>query len=728
MRIGSDLNWRFIDNVRMIEKARQTLIQIFGFDQFRDPQQQVVETLLEGRDAMVVMPTGGGKSLCYQLPSLVRSGTGIVVSPLIALMQDQVSALSLLGINAGCLNSSIDFDQLQQTENQLINGEIDLLYIAPERLLQPRTMALLARANIALFAIDEAHCVSQWGHDFRPEYLQLGLLAERFPNVPRIALTATADARTREEMIERLHLQNARVFIKGFDRPNIRYRIAQKDSAKDQLLSFIRSEHANDVGVVYCMSRKRVEETAAWLVEKGFNALPYHAGLTPQLRQHNQHRFLTEESIIMVATIAFGMGIDKPNVRFVAHLDLPKSVEAYYQETGRAGRDGLAANAWMVYGLQDVIFQRQMLESGQAAADQKQIERQKLEALLGLCEITSCRRRALLSYFGEPNHPDCGNCDNCLEPVEVWDGTDVARKALSAVYRSGQQYGVNAVVDILRGDSTDRSRQKGHEKLSTWGIGRELDRTSWRSVFRQLVARGFLHVSADSYGGLYLSESCRALLKGEAEIEFRRDVRPQKRVSKTSGVNRKPEGQLAGQDFKLWEALRSCRRALAQAQDVPPYVIFHDATLMEMVERKPLTSVQLRRISGIGDRKLEQYGEAFLEVISDHLAQSQQAAGDMQSQEVFTLFRAGMNVEQIARQIRLSEQQVYNRLAQLISVGQLAVDDVVELDRAERQRIEDLLLSSRETVGASLRQVHQELAGVYDLGLLRCLAAGLDAR
>jgi len=728
MLIGSDLNWRFIDNVRMIEKARQTLIQIFGFDQFRDPQQQVVETLLEGRDAMVVMPTGGGKSLCYQLPSLVRSGTGIIVSPLIALMQDQVSALSLLGINAGCLNSSIDFEQLQQTENQLINGEIDLLYIAPERLLQPRTLALLARAKIALFAIDEAHCVSQWGHDFRPEYLQLGLLAERFPTVPRIALTATADARTREEMIERLHLQNARVFIKGFDRPNIRYRIAQKDSAKDQLLSFIRSEHANDVGVVYCMSRKRVEETAAWLVEKGFNALPYHAGLTPQLRQHNQHRFLTEESIIMVATIAFGMGIDKPNVRFVAHLDLPKSVEAYYQETGRAGRDGLAANAWMVYGLQDVIFQRQMLESGQAAADQKQIERQKLEALLGLCEITSCRRRALLSYFGEPNHPDCGNCDNCLEPVEVWDGTDVARKALSAVYRSGQQYGVNAVVDILRGDSTDRSRQKGHEKLSTWGIGKELDRTSWRSVFRQLVARGFLHVSADSYGGLYLSESCRALLKGEAEIELRRDVRPQKRVSKTTGVSRKPESQLAGQDYTLWEALRSCRRALAEAQDVPPYVIFHDATLMEMVERKPLTSVQLRRISGIGDRKLEQYGEAFLEVISDHLAQSQQAAGDMQSQEVFTLFRAGMSVEQIARQIRLSEQQVYNRLAQLISVGQLDVDEVVELDSAERQRIEDLLLSNRETVGASLRQVHQELAGVYDLGLLRCLAAGLDVR
>jgi len=603
----------------MIEKARQTLIQIFGFDQFRDPQQQVIETLLHGGDALVVMPTGGGKSLCYQLPSIVREGTGIIVSPLIALMQDQVNALSLLGIRAGCLNSSIEFEQLQRTEAALVSGDLDLLYIAPERLLQPRTLALLSRAKLALFAIDEAHCVSQWGHDFRPEYLQLGELAERFPKVPRIALTATADARTRQEMAERLHLINAQHFIKGFDRPNIRYRIAQKDRAKEQLLSFIRAEHSSDSGVVYCMSRKRVEDTADWLSEKGFKALPYHAGLPADLRNHNQHRFLTEEGVIMVATIAFGMGIDKPNVRFVAHLDLPKSIEAYYQETGRAGRDGLPANAWMVYGLQDVIFQRQMLESGQAGDEQKQIERQKLEAMLGLCEITSCRRRALLSYFGEPEHPDCGNCDNCLEPAEVWDGTEVARKALSAVYRSGQQYGVNAVIEILRGESSDRSRQRGHEQLSTWGIGRDLDKTTWRSVFRQLVARGLLRVTPDNFSSLYLSESCRGLLKGEERLELRRDVRPAKRFTK-SGASKGPELGLAPSDQPLWEALRNCRRDIADEKDVPPYVIFHDSTLLEMVALKPTSTIQLRRINGIGDRKLEAYGGAFLKVISDHLS------------------------------------------------------------------------------------------------------------
>ena len=614
-----------IDNAALLQSARQSLAEVFGFSQFRQPQEEVVGTLLSGQDALVVMPTGGGKSLCYQLPSLVRSGTGIVISPLIALMQDQVSALSQLGINAGCLNSSIPFEQLQATEHQLLTGQLDLLYVAPERLLQPRTLNLLQRTEVALFAIDEAHCVSQWGHDFRPEYMQLDQLATLFPGVPRVALTATADARTRDEIVQRLALTNAKRFIQGFDRPNIRYRIGQKEKARDQLLRFIRTEHEQDVGVVYCLSRKRVEETAAWLCEKGFNALPYHAGLSAELRQHHQHRFLTEEPIIMVATIAFGMGIDKPNVRFVAHLDLPRSIEAYYQETGRAGRDGLPADAWMVYGLQDVLFLRQMLESSQAEDRYKQVERQKLEAMLGLCEITSCRRQVLLSYFGEPEHPPCGNCDTCLEPVPVWDGTDAARKALSAVYRSGQRFGVIHVVDILLGQSTEKVLQNQHQKLSTFGIGKELDKNQWRSVFRQLVARGYLRVDAEGHGVLLLNDTCRGLLRGEETIQLRKDPRVPSGKGKTDfrSAGRRDRTnpamrRLDPAEERLWEDLRALRKRLAQEQDVPPYVIFHDATLMEMVIYRPQTEQQMRSLSGVGERKFDLYGDAFLDLIEEH--------------------------------------------------------------------------------------------------------------
>ncbi len=614
-----------IDNAALLQSARQSLAEVFGFSQFRQPQEEVVGTLLSGQDALVVMPTGGGKSLCYQLPSLVRSGTGIVISPLIALMQDQVSALSQLGINAGCLNSSIPFEQLQATEHQLLTGQLDLLYVAPERLLQPRTLNLLQRTEVALFAIDEAHCVSQWGHDFRPEYMQLDQLATLFPGVPRVALTATADARTRDEIVQRLALTNAKRFIQGFDRPNIRYRIGQKEKARDQLLRFIRTEHEQDVGVVYCLSRKRVEETAAWLCDKGFNALPYHAGLSAELRQHHQHRFLTEEPIIMVATIAFGMGIDKPNVRFVAHLDLPRSIEAYYQETGRAGRDGLPADAWMVYGLQDVLFLRQMLESSQAEDRYKQVERQKLEAMLGLCEITSCRRQVLLSYFGESEHPPCGNCDTCLEPVPVWDGTDAARKALSAVYRSGQRFGVNHVVDILLGQSTEKVLQNQHQKLSTFGIGKELDKNQWRSVFRQLVARGYLRVDAEGHGVLLLNDTCRGLLRGEETIQLRKDPRVPSGKGKTDfrSAGRRDRTnpamrRLDPAEERLWEDLRALRKRLAQEQDVPPYVIFHDATLMEMVIYRPQTEQQMRSLSGVGERKFDLYGDAFLDLIEEH--------------------------------------------------------------------------------------------------------------
>ncbi|MDY6890907.1 MAG: DNA helicase RecQ [Pseudomonadota bacterium] len=602
----------------MIERARQILADVFGFESFRHPQEAVVTTLIEGRDALVVMPTGGGKSLCYQLPALVRAGCGVVISPLIALMQDQVRALSQLGIRAGCLNSALTLEELHTTEAALRRGELDLLYVAPERLQQPRTRQLLRQCPVALFAIDEAHCVSQWGHDFRPEYLQLNQLRELFPGVPRIALTATADARTRREIIDRLALTDAAAFVCGFDRPNIRYRIGQKNRPREQLLRFIRDEHPQDVGVVYCLSRKRVEETAAWLSERGCNALPYHAGLDAKLRQHHQHRFLTEESIIMVATIAFGMGIDKPNVRFVAHLDLPRSIEAYYQETGRAGRDGLPADAWMVYGLQDVIFLRQMLEGSQAEATQKQIQRQKLEAMLGLCEITSCRRQALLSYFGEEDHPPCGNCDTCLEPVPVWDGTEAARKALSAVYRSGQQYGVNYIIDILRGQSSDKTRQRGHEQLSVWGVGRELEPSRWRSVFRQLVARGYLNVDPQGFGVLHLSERCRALLRGEETLALRRDPQASSAAGKRTGSQRASivQQSLDPAGYRLWEALRGLRRQLAQEQDVPPYVIFHDATLMEMVLHRPHSLEQMRRLSGVGQRKLELYGKPFLALIA----------------------------------------------------------------------------------------------------------------
>ncbi|SIQ37101.1 DNA helicase RecQ [Marinobacterium stanieri] len=710
----------------MIERAQHILADVFGFESFRPPQDEVVKTLIEGRDALVVMPTGGGKSLCYQLPALVREGCGVVISPLIALMQDQVSALSQLGIRAGCLNSSMTLEDLQETEHQLRTGELDLLYVAPERLQAPRTQNLLSQCRLSLFAIDEAHCVSQWGHDFRPEYMQLNQLKQLFPGVPRIALTATADARTRQEIIDRLELTDAQRFICGFDRPNIRYRIGQKDRAREQLLRFIREEHPQDVGVVYCLSRKRVEETAEWLCERGFNALPYHAGLDAGLRQHHQHRFLTEESVIMVATIAFGMGIDKPNVRFVAHLDLPRSIEAYYQETGRAGRDGQPANAWMVYGLQDVIFLRQMLEGSGAEDAQKQIERQKLEAMLGLCEITSCRRQALLEYFGENDHEPCGNCDTCLEPVPVWEGTEAARKALSAVYRSGQQYGVNYIIDILRGQSNDKTRQRGHEQLSTWGIGQDLDAREWRSVFRQLVARGYLNVDPQGFGVLHLSERCRPLLRGEETLELRRDIR----TRSGGGAGSKPRNSAAQQrldaDEKLlWEALRALRKQIASDQDVPPYVIFHDATLMEMVLYRPLTSEQMRRLSGVGERKLALYGDPFLELIAEHNQQADAGHND-QAEQSLMLYRTGMTVEQVARQQKLSPNVIYGHLAQAIRDGLIPVDDVVELPAKERSEIESTIRFCQQQFGDSLKSVHEALEGRYDYGVLRCIRQGME--
>ncbi|MEM8548182.1 MAG: DNA helicase RecQ [Pseudomonadota bacterium] len=594
--------------------ALNVLQTVFGYQAFRSQQQDIIETVVRGEDALVLMPTGGGKSLCYQVPALVRPGCAVVISPLIALMQDQVDALRQLGVRASFMNSSLNSDQLRRVEEDLLRGELDLLYVAPERLIQPRCLELLAGVELALFAIDEAHCVSQWGHDFRADYLQLQLLHERFPDVPRIALTATADERTRQEIINRLELGSARRFIAGFDRPNIRYRIGLKHNARQQLLRFLKDEHPNDAGIVYCLSRKKVEETAFWLQDQGFTALPYHAGLDSDIRAQYQARFLREEQVIIVATIAFGMGIDKPDVRFVAHLDMPKTVEAYYQETGRAGRDGEPANAWLVYGLQDVIKLRQMMAGSEGSEEHKRAEQHRLNAMLGLCEITTCRRQALLAYFGDHLPEPCGNCDNCLDDVETWDGTEAARMALSAVYRTGQHFGVNHLVDVLRGADTEKIRQFDHNRLPTYGVGSKLDNNQWRSVFRQLVARGYLSVDVEGFGALRLQEQCRALLRGEEQIDLRRDRSKAPTKQQTRTVL--PEDI----DIDLWEALRDCRRELADAQGVPPYVIFHDRALQEMCRLQPRNLAEFGRISGVGERKLDKYGAAFLAVINREAA------------------------------------------------------------------------------------------------------------
>ena len=592
--------------------ALEILHSVFGYSQFRLQQQEIIDTIVAGNDALVLMPTGGGKSLCYQIPAMVRPGTGIVISPLIALMEDQVSSLLQAGVRAAFLNSTQDNASIWRIERALLNGEIDLLYIAPERLMMPRMLSLLEKTTISLFAIDEAHCVSQWGHDFRPEYLQLSILHERFPSVPRIALTATADDATRKDIIERLQLQRADLFISSFDRPNIFYAVMPKQQGRDQLLRFLDGSHKNDAGIVYCMSRKKVEATAEWLNEKGWKAVPYHAGLAAAVRQQNQRRFLREEGIVVVATIAFGMGINKPNVRFVAHLDLPKSLEAYYQETGRAGRDGLPASAWMAYGMQDVIMVRQMLESSEADDARKRVERRKLEALLGYCEVVSCRRQVLLGYFGDKLEEPCGHCDNCIGATETWDGTEAANMALSCVYRTGQRFGAKHVIGVLLGETTERIMNLGHDKLSTYGIGKSLDATQWRSVFRQLIAHGFLCSDSEGFGSLKLTSACRPLLRGEQQIQLRRD----KKLSKKKPESAKPRSEaIHPKDEGLWNALRQCRRELAEKQGVPPYVIFHDATLLQMVEQRPANTDDLSNISGIGARKLELYGKDFLIVI-----------------------------------------------------------------------------------------------------------------
>ena len=595
----------------LIERAQELLRNVFGFDNFRGHQVEVVTAALAGRDALVLMPTGGGKSLCYQLPAMIRPGVGLVVSPLIALMQDQVSALKQFGVRAEFLNSSLSWPEQCEILDAVSAQALDLLYLAPERLLQEETLERLGHIDLAIIAIDEAHCVSQWGHDFRQDYLGLNVLAKRFPGVPRMALTATADKLTRREILSRLELNGAERFISGFDRPNIRYTVQAKADANTQLLTFLR-ERQGQTGIVYAMTRKKVGSLAELLAGRGFTALPYHAGLSSRTRNAHQARFQYEDGVVIVATIAFGMGIDKPDVRFVAHVDLPKSMEAYYQETGRAGRDGEPAEAWMVYGLQDVVRMRKMVDQSEADEEHKRIERMKLDALLGWCEVTACRRRALLEYFGDSLVEDCGNCDICLTPPKTWDGTVEAQKLLSCVYRTGQRFGGAHVIDVLRGKDTDKALRNRHEHLSTFGIGEDRSAVQWRSIVRQLMVQGYLRSDAERYGALRLTPKSRPLLKGEEQVRLREDTSSKRAIRKTA---RAPSYQVTPEDEPLWESLRELRTRLSREAGVPPYVIFHDATLMEMVRLRPSSPTELLALQGVGEKKLERHGEAFLEVL-----------------------------------------------------------------------------------------------------------------
>ena len=596
----------------MTDAIHSTLRDIFGYQEFRGHQRAIIEAALDGRDALVLMPTGGGKSLCYQIPALLREGTGLVVSPLIALMQDQVRALREVGVDADFLNSSQTPAERRAVIARLQEGTLQLLYVAPEQLASGHTRALLGSARLSLIAIDEAHCVSQWGHDFRHDYLTLNELGSLFPGVPRMALTATATGVTRSEIVSGLDLNEPGIFIAPFDRPNIRYLVQPKTDAKRQLLQFLQG-HRNDAGIVYCLSRKKTESTAEWLVAQGFQALPYHAGLDSDTRREHQRRFLADDGVIIVATIAFGMGIDKPDVRFVVHLDLPKSMESYYQETGRAGRDGEPADAWMVYGLQDVVRLRQMLDQSDAGDTFKRHERTKLDALLGWCEVTGCRRRPLLEYFGDTLDADCGNCDGCLTPVSTRDGGEVAQKFLSAVYRTGQRFGAAHLTDVLLGKSTEKVQQHQHDSLSVFGIGTELTPQAWRSLVRQLIVQGFLRSDAERYGALVLTDRSRGLLRGETPFRFREDPQKPVRVSKTV-VQSQP---ISNEDRDLWEALRACRQSLASEHDVPPYFIFHDKTLQQMITLRPNSEAELLSISGVGQVKLDRYGQRFLTVLRD---------------------------------------------------------------------------------------------------------------
>jgi len=702
-----------------MQRALQVLQHTFGYSEFRLNQADIVQALLDGKDVLALMPTGGGKSLCYQIPALVLDGVGVVISPLIALMQDQVDALNQLGIKAAFLNSTLEYEQVRQIESDLISGDLDILYIAPERLVNPQCVNLLSQVKISLFAIDEAHCVSQWGHDFRPDYQQLSFLSHQFPTVPKIALTATADERTRQEIINQLDLHNGVTFVNSFDRPNIRYAINEGQNGREQLWRFIEENHGNDAGIVYCLSRKKVESTAEWLSKKGRVALPYHAGLNADERQTNQQRFLREQGIIIVATIAFGMGIDKPDVRFVGHLSLPKSIEAYYQETGRAGRDGRPSSAWMAYGLQDVITLRQMMQQSHAAETFKLVSQQKLDSMLGLCELISCRRQALLSYFGEESAEPCGNCDNCLTPPETWNATEAAQKALSCVYRSGQRFGVAYVVDILLGKSDPRIEKNQHDQLSTFGLGQELAVAEWRSLFRQLIALGFLYVDHESYGAIKLTEKSRPILRGEESLNARKSIKAEK--TKSTKAKKK---QVASIHQPLFDTLRALRKELADTQGLPPYVIFHDATLVQMVETRPSQLSEMQYISGVGERKLAQYGEDFLKVIKQFpLPDIVNSNFSDTVNDTLVLVSEELSVAQIAEARELAESTVYGHLAQAIEAGVLDPLEVLTINDDDYQLICQTLDTFTDETQGQLKQVYEALGEEFDYGVIKCVAA-----
>ncbi|MDM8560221.1 DNA helicase RecQ [Candidatus Parabeggiatoa sp. HSG14] len=720
---------------------QEILHNIFGYQHFRGDQEKIIQHVLADGDALVLMPTGGGKSLCYQIPALIRPGVAIVISPLIALMQDQVSALQQFGVRADCLNSSLTYERACQVSTQLRRGELDLLYVAPEKLMTTRFLEFLGTAKIALFAIDEAHCVSQWGHDFRPEYTGLSILQQRFPEIPRIALTATADGPTQRDIITHLGLHNAKTYIAGFNRPNIRYRVVQKQNARNQLLTFLSDEgHYGDAGIIYCLSKKEVDKTAVWFTKQGWQALPYHAGLDKSVRQQNQMRFLREEGLIVVATIAFGMGIDKPNVRFVAHLDLPKSLEAYYQETGRAGRDGLPANAWMAYGLQDVVMLSKLLNKSEADEQHKRIDWHKLQSIWAYCEMTTCRRQALLAYFDDYLPEPCGNCDTCLEPVATWDGTEAAQKALSCVYRTGQRFGVNYLIDVLLGKKTDeRVERRGHDRVSTFGIGKELSQGEWYSVFRQLIAKGFLTVDIEGYGSLQLNENSRPLLRGEERVDLRKDIlKSQKKPEKSYG--RSSRQSFVGNDKILMETLRAKRMELALAQDVVPYRIFHDSTLEDMILQHPRTLNEFARLSGVGGIKLEHYGQIFIDVLDAHALQYGETVPKKATNSVPTpenidfsdtvettlqAFNQGQSLEQIAEQRQLKSSTIYGHLSEAIERGHLELHQVIKITDAELHNIEEELLNRPQEEQHTLKSVFDIFEGMYDYNILRCIRANL---